>query len=93
MSILSREVGESVAIEDVVLTLARVGNGYAEVSPGKCAGGKKTILTLPHRERKTICYNVEVVLVAVEGKKVRFGCEHPPEVTITGQEFQEYEWP
>ena len=89
MLVMSREVGESVVIEDVVMTLARVGDRYAEVSLRKVTGGKKSILTLPHNERKAICYNVEVVFIEVKGEKARFGFEHPTDVTITRQKFHE----
>ena len=89
MYVLSRRVGESVIIEEVALTLARLGDGYAEISLAKIAGGSKTILTLTHQERKAICYDVELVLVAVKDDRARFGFEYPPEVTITRKEFLE----
>lgn len=89
MLVLSRKIGESVIIEDVALTLARVGDGYVEVSLAKTTGGKMTVLTLPHHERVAICYNVEVIFVEATGEKARFGFEYPPEVTITRQEFLE----
>ena len=82
MLVLSRQVGESVIIEDVTLTLTRVGDGYVEVSLTKVSGGEKTVLTLPHDERVSICYDVEVIFVAAMGTKVRFGFEFPPKVTI-----------
>jgi sRNA-binding carbon storage regulator CsrA len=83
MLILSREVGESVAIEGAVLTLVRIDEGYVEVSLVKMAGGTPKILTLPHGQRVDICYGAEVVFVGATGEGVRFGFEYPPSVSIT----------
>lgn len=83
MLILSREVGESVIIEDVALTLVRFGAKSAEVSFVKLAGGKSVILQLPHHQARDVCYDVQVVFVGAKGTKVRLGFEAPPHVTIT----------
>ena len=87
MFVLSREVGQSVVIEDVAVTLVRIGEAYVEVSLVKMAGGKSLVVTLPYQQPKDICYNVQVVFVAVTGMKARLGFEAPPEVAITRREF------
>lgn len=70
MLILSRELGESVVFEDVVLTLAKVGSRYVEVSLVKATGDKRTVVTLPHNEYVDICDDVRVIFINVNGTKV-----------------------
>ena len=89
MFVLSREIGESVIVEDVALTLVRIGEQYVEVSLVKMTGGKSTVLTLPRHQPVDICYDVQVVFVAAENSKARLGIEYPPEVSITRREFWE----
>ena len=50
MLVLSRELGDSVIIEDVRVTVVRIGPKYAEVSLVKLAGGKPVELILPRLE-------------------------------------------
>ncbi len=87
MLVLSREIGESVVIEDVVLTLVSVSEKYVEVSLVKMSGGKVTMATLPHDQTVEICYDVEVVVVNTKGPKVRLGFETPDDLTIRRGEF------
>ncbi len=82
MLVLSRKVGEAIIIEDVVLTLARVADGYVEVSLRKKTGGRPTVLALPHHQRIDICYSVEAVFIDATSAGARLGFEHPAEVTL-----------
>ncbi|HUG18843.1 MAG TPA: hypothetical protein VMM56_07675 [Planctomycetaceae bacterium] len=89
MLVLSREIGQSIVIEDVLLTLLRIDEEYVEFSLTKLTGGKPKIVTLPHREQIEICYEVQVALIQIKGSRARFGFEYPPEVEITRHEFLE----
>jgi len=77
MLVLSRQVGETVVIEDVVVTVIRVAEGYVEASLAKMSGGKATIVTLPQNEYVDICYEARVVYLFAKGPKVRLGFELP----------------
>jgi sRNA-binding carbon storage regulator CsrA len=83
MLVLSREVGEAIIIEDVVLTLAQVADGYVDVSLRKTTGGRRIVLALPHHQRIEICYGVEAVFIDATSAGARLGFDHPPEVTIS----------
>jgi len=87
MLILSREVGEAVIIEDVALTLVRIGENYVEVSLVKTTGGRPVVLTLPHHQYINVCYNAQAVFVATKGTQARLGFEAPPDVAIRRREF------
>lgn len=82
MLILSREIGESFLIEDVVVTLVRVDGRYAEVALRKSSGGKPRLLTLRRDDLVTVCYDAQLVLVALSGSKARFGIESPDEIEV-----------
>lgn len=87
MLILSREIGQSVIIADVTLTLVSVGERYVEIRLAKISGGKSILFTLLPQQYVDICYNVQVVFVAAKGAKARLGFECPPEVAINRAEF------
>lgn len=87
MLVLSREIGESLVIEDVALTLVTVGGRYAEVSLVKLAGGKTIVVALPYGEYVDICYDARVVLIRAEGTKARLGFEAPEGVLIRRREL------
>ena len=87
MLVLSRELGESVVIEDVRLTVLRIDSAYAEVSLAKVAGGKPVVLTLPRHEYVQACYDVRIVFIQVNGPKVRLGFDAPREVHISRSEY------
>ena len=89
MLVLSREIGESVVIEDVALTVIRTSDEYVEVSLAKISGGRSTIVTLPQHEYVEIGYEVQIVFIATKDSKVRLGFEAPPETRICRQEILE----
>ena len=85
MFVLSREIGESVAVEDVDVTLVRIGEAYVEVSMAKSTG-RPLVITLPHDQAVDICYNVQMVFISKKGTKAYLGFEAPKEITITRRE-------
>ena len=87
MLVRSREIGESVVIEDVALTVIRTSDEYVEVSLAKISGGRSTIVTLPHQEYVEICYEVQIVFIATKDTKVRLGFEAPSETRICRHEI------
>ena len=87
MLVLSREAGESVVIEDVVLTLVGISEEYVEASLVKLTGGRVTIATLPRNEYVEICYDVRVIYFNLKEGRVRLGFEAERGARIARREF------
>ena len=87
MLILSREIGEAVVINDVVVTVVRIDDDYLEISLVKATGGKSRVAVLPRQQSVDICYDAQVVFVGAKGTKARLGFEVPVEVTIQRREM------
>lgn len=82
MLVLSREIGQAIVIDDVVITVVRVTPEYAEITLQKVTGGKKVIATLPLNEYVDACYNTQIVFITSRGNKARFGVEAPADLPI-----------
>ncbi len=84
--VLSREIGQAVLIEDVVVTLVAATAEYAEVSLQKLSGGKTVIATLPKQQCVDACYDTQLVYIEGKGKKVRLGIEAAADLFIQRKE-------
>lgn len=80
---MTRDVGECLLIDDVVVTVTRVNEEYAEVSLQKQAGGPARVATLPRKELVDACYDTQVVFIESRGTKARLGIEYPEEIAVT----------
>ena len=89
MFVLSREIGESVLIEDVDVRLIRMTPRYAEVSLAKLTGGAPVVVTLPLQKKVHICYDVQAVFVSTKGDMARLGFEYPADISIVRREFSD----
>lgn len=90
MLVLSREIGDSIRIEDVKLTLVRIDEQqppYVEIVLAKTLGGKRRVVTLPQDEWIEICYGVTIGLVATSKRKARLGLEYPTGVDLRRSEL------
>lgn len=86
MLILSREIGQAIVIDDVVVTVIRVGGRSAEVSLQKLTGGKRVVATLLRDEPVDACYNTRLLFIESRGPKVRLGIDAPDGIEIRRQE-------
>ncbi len=82
MLVLTRNVGQSLLIEDVQLTLIYVDPGSMIFSMEKLTGGRETKVRLQRHQIVNVCYDVKFQLISVEGSTARLGLEHPESVTI-----------
>ncbi|MEX1095822.1 MAG: carbon storage regulator [Planctomycetales bacterium] len=89
MLVLSREIGTSIVIEDVRVTLVRVGPEHCEVALEKLAGGTRRIATLPRDESVEVCYGARLVFIGASGTKARLAIDAPREVHVARHEIRE----
>lgn len=89
MLVLSREIGTSIVIEDVRVTLVRVGPEHCEVALEKLAGGRRRIATLPREESVAACYDTRLVFLGMRGAQARLGIDAPRDVHIARQDVCE----
>ena len=82
MLVLTREIGQSVIIEDVRVTVIRFGSDFAELSFAKITGGEAKIVTMSRNESVDACYDVRITFVQGTRAKLRLGFEAPREVHI-----------
>ena len=82
MLVLTRDVGQSLLIEDVQLKLIYVDPSSMIFSMEKLTGGRETKVRLQRHQILNVCYDVKFQLISVEGSTARLGLEHPESVTI-----------
>ena len=94
MLVLSREVGESVLIEDVLGTVVRASSDSIDMSFVKKNGGRNVLVTFRRNQVVEICYNVQAVLIRSDGKSARLGFEYPKnDVHVSRAEMVEGDGP
>jgi sRNA-binding carbon storage regulator CsrA len=86
MLVQSREIGQAIVIEDVLVTLITVAPHYAEVALQKLSGGKSLVVTLPHNESVDACYDTKLVYIQSFGQKARLGIDVPPGIRVHRKE-------
>lgn len=87
MFVLSREIGQSILIEDVEITLVDVRPEFAEVTFQKDSGGQKRSKKLPHDESVAICYDAQMVFIQFRNaSSARIGIEAPTSVQVFRKE-------
>jgi sRNA-binding carbon storage regulator CsrA len=89
MLVLSREIGESVAIDNLTVTLVEVGERYVEVCVENELSGQSTLSRLPHLQYVEITPEVQVLFVAANGTTARIGFVAPRDMRIARGEFLE----
>ena len=87
MLVMSREIGQALVIEDVVVTLDAFDDQHADITLQKVAGGKSISLTLNLNEFVDACYDTRIVLIATRDTKARLGIEAPKNVPIHRKEI------
>ena len=89
MLIVNRDVGQSLLIEDVQLSLLYVDARSIVFAMTKLSGGRETKVQVPRHQIVDVCYDVKLQLLSVEGGTARLGLEHPETVLIQLTEGQE----
>ncbi len=82
MLILTRDVGQSLLIEDVRLSLNYADGNSIIFSMEKLSGGRETKVRAQRHQIVDLCYNVKLQLISVEGQTARLGIEHPSTVSV-----------
>ncbi len=82
MLVLTRDVGESLLIDDVQLKLVYTDQSSIIFSMEKLTGGRETKVRVQRHQIVNVCYDVKFQLISVEGSTARLGLEHPESVTI-----------
>lgn len=82
MLVLTRDIGQSLLIEDVQLRMIYADPNSMIFSMEKLAGGRETKVRLQRHQIVNVCYDVKFQLISVEGTTARLGLEHPESVTI-----------
>ena len=82
MLVLSREVGHSVVVMDVVVMLIGLGTNDAEISLRKQTGGKSRIVTLPRGQAVEVCYETRIGLVESRESHARLTIESPEGIQV-----------
>jgi sRNA-binding carbon storage regulator CsrA len=78
MLVLSRNLGESIVIDnEVVVTVAVVGREFVELSISHSTGTVSDIVTVGNKEPMLVAHGVRARFIRSEGEKVRLGFDGP----------------
>lgn len=87
MLVLSRKIGESVVIDDlIVLTVAIIGEGFIDLGMAEVGGAQLGTISLDHHGLRPIVDGVKGVMVRIEGDRVRIGFDYREGVSIVRPE-------
>jgi sRNA-binding carbon storage regulator CsrA len=78
MLILSRSPGETVQMQDILVTVVSVQSDYVEIRVD--AGEHSRVYTLGKHERRELAPDIACVFVEQVGNRARMGIEHPSHV-------------
>lgn len=82
MLILTRDVGQSLLIEDVQLNLIYAEPRSIIFSMEKLTGGRETKVSMHRHQIVDVCYNVRFQLISVTGQTARLALEFPETVSV-----------
>ena len=84
MLILHRKIGESVLIEDAVVTVIEIDElGFeTKISLAKHTGEAPIEVAVPLQEKVEICHEVQVVFIEYSHGRARLGFEAPETVVV-----------
>ena len=82
MLVLSRKLGESLVINDLIATIDSFADDHSVLSLMRTNCEFLRKVTAPFNESIEITDDVRAVMIRAEGDKVRFGIEIPPDCTI-----------
>ena len=79
---MTREAGQSVLIEDVLLTVAKVAPQAVMLSLSKLGGGRESIIALRKHQLVDICYDVKLQVISIEGTAARLAFQYPEDIQV-----------
>lgn len=82
MLVITCDVGQSLVIEDVQLTLIYANSRSIIFSLEKLAGGRQTKVSVQRHQIVDVCYNVKFQLLSVSGQTAKLLLEPPENVQI-----------